>query len=134
MAILISPEGRGVLTVNLVGGTSTANGGLGALPNPEGADVLILRATLYVRTSSAGAADLGVGVAASATTKGTDIVNDLAVNAAAGKVYNGFVMQNGAKTEIAAPALWTTSKYLTFTGSASTVGLTASLYLEYVRL
>ena len=64
-----------------------------------------------------------------------DILNDLAAGGAIDdKVYNGHVMQNGAKTEITAPALWTSTTYLTFTGSADTSGLTARLYLEYIRL
>jgi hypothetical protein len=83
--------------------------------------------------ASTGAANLGIGVGASGA-KATDILNDLAVNGAiTDKVYNGHAMQNTAKTEIQAPALWTTDKYITFTGSASTVGLEAYLFVEYVR-
>ncbi len=135
MTVAISPEGRGVLTVDVTGVTAATAGGLGALANPEGASVLILRATWYVVTPSTGGANVGIGIAANATTKATDILNDLAADGAiTGKVYNGHVMQNGAKTEITAPAVWTADKYLTFTGSASTVGLVAKLFVEYVRL
>ena len=133
MTVSISAEGKGVLAIDLVGGTSTDNGGLGAVKNPEGASCIILRTTFCGITNSTGAANLSIGVAA-AGAKGTDILNDLAMAAVAGKVYNGHAMQNTAKTEIQAPALWTTDKYITFTGSASTAGLTGTLYVEYVRV
>lgn len=134
MTVAISQEGKGVLAIDLVGGTSTDNGGLGAVKNPEGGSVIILRTTFYGKTNSTGAANLGIGVAADAVTKATDILNDLAMAAVAGKMYNGHAMQNTAKTEITAPALWTADKYITFTGSASTAGLTGTLYVEYVRV
>lgn len=134
MTVAISQEGRGQLSIDLTGAASTDNGGLGAVANPEGASVIILRTTFYGKTNSTGAANLGIGVAANASTKATDILNDLAMAAVAGKMYNGHAMQNTAKTEISAPALWTADKFITFTGSASTVGLTGTLYLEYVRV
>jgi hypothetical protein len=133
MTVSISQEGKGVLAIDLVGGTSTANGGLGAVANPEGVAVIILRTTFYGKTNSTGAANLGAGVEA-AGAKGTDILNDLAMAAVAGKMYNGHAMQNTAKTEITAPVLWAADKYITFTGSASTAGLTGTLYVEYVRV
>lgn len=134
MTVSISQEGKGQLAIDLVGGTSTDGGGLGAVANPEGASVIILRTTFYGKTNSTGAANLGIGVAADRVTKATDILNDLAMGAVAGKMYNGHVMQNAAKTEIQAPALWAADKYITFTGSASTAGLTGTLYVEYVRV
>lgn len=125
----------GKLVIKITGVTGTGNGGVGALANPEGVDLLILRSQLYIVTASAGAANLGVGIAADGTTKGTDVVNDLAVNGAiTGKVYNGNTIQATAKTEITAPAVWSASKYLTFTGSADTTGLVAYLIVEYLRL
>lgn len=135
MTIARNYEGRGALVVDITGVASTDNGGVGALANPEGQSLLITKATLQIIAASTGAANLGIGVAASASTKATDVLNDLDVNApSAGDWYNGFARQNTAKTQISAPAVWTSSKYLTFTGSASTVGLSARLYLEYIRL
>lgn len=133
MAATINTEGKGALTIAITGAASTDNAGLGAILNPEGVTVLITRATLYVATQSTGAANLGVGVT-TASAKATDIINDLAVGGATGKWYNGHVMQNSAKTEITVPAVWTADKYVTFTGSASTVGLVGTLYLEYIRV
>ncbi len=134
MSVSISQEGKGVLAIDLVGSTSTDNGGLGAVKNPEGVSCIILRTTFYGKTNSTGAANLGIGIAADAVSKATDILNDLAMAAVAGKMYNGHAPQATAKTEISAPALWTADKYITFTGSASTAGLTGTLYVEYVRV
>ena len=135
MTAVVNTEGKGAFSVHITGAVSAANGGLGAIANPEGGDVLILRSQLYVNTASTGAANLGAGIAADAVSKATDIVNDLAMNGAiAGKVYNGNAIQVTAKTEIAAPAVWASGKYLTLTGSAATTGLDATLYVEYVRV
>jgi hypothetical protein len=135
MTVSVNSEGKGFLSIQINGVTSASNGGVGAVANPEGVDVLVLRSVLYIKTASTGAANLGVGVAANATTKGTDIVNDLAMNGAiAGKYYNGNTIQTTAKTEISAPAVWSSSKYLTFTGSADSTGLDATLYVEYLRV
>lgn len=136
MTVAVNSEGRGgVLTIDVTGVTAATAGGIGAIANPEGTTLLILRTTWQVITPSTGGANIGIGVAANATTKATDMLNDLAADGAiTGKVYNGHVMQNGAKTEIAAPALWTADKFVTITGSASSVGMVARLYIEYVRL
>lgn len=134
MTIAVNYEGRGTLTIDITGVASTANGGVGAILNPEGVSILITKSTLQVITPSDGAANLGIGVGATAATKGTDILNDLAMGGAiTGKWYNGHARQNTAKTEITAP-ICTSTDYITFTGSASTVGLSARLYLEYIRL
>jgi len=133
MTVSINSEGKGQMSIQITGVASTDNAGVGQIANPEGVKLLILRSTLYVKTQSSGAANLGIGVAASGA-KGTDILNDLAMGAAPGKWYNGHAMQNTAKTEITAPAVWDTDKYVTFTGSASTAGLDATLYLEYIRI
>lgn len=136
MTVSINTEGRGgVFTVDVVGANDANAGGLGAVANPEGTDLLILRTSWRVITPSTGGANVGIGIAANATTKATDILNDLAANGAiTGKVYNGHAMQNTAKTEITAPAVWTHDKFLTFTGSADSTGMVARLYVEYIRL
>lgn len=134
MTVSINTEGKGFMTIALTGATSTDNAGLGQIANPEGVSLLILRTALHITTPSTGAANLSVGVGASGAAA-TDIINVLAMNGAiTGKVYNGSTIQTTAKTEITAPAVWTTDKYITFTGSASTAGLVATLYVEYVRV
>ena len=135
MTVAIDIQGRGgTLCVDITGVASTANGGIGSLLNPWGEDVLILRATLYVATPSTGAANIDIGIGASALDS-TDIINALAMNGAiTGKVYNGHVMQNGAKTEITAPIVWQDDYYLNLTGSGDSSGLVAKLFLECVPL
>lgn len=124
----------GVLSYRITGAASTADAGLGSIANPEGVPLLILRATFHFITKSAGAANLSVGVTTAAAAA-TDILNALAVGGVTNDtVYNGFGMQNTAKTEITAPAIWTAAKYITLTGSVTTVGLDAVMMLEYVRL
>jgi len=135
MTIAVNSEGRGALTIDITGVASTANGGVGALLNPEGIALLITKTTFHFIAASTGAANLGVGIGATAATKGTDVLNDLDVNGvAAASWYNGHARQNTAKTAITAPAVWGATEYLTFTGSATTVGLSGRLYLEYIRL
>ena len=128
-------EGRGVLAVRIDGVASTDDAGQGAIANPEGVDVLILRGTLVVHTASTGAANISIGVAADNETAATDLINALAMNGVdAQTAYNCHAMQNTAKTAITAPALWTSTSYVTITGSASLAGLEATLFLEYLRV
>ena len=125
--------GGGVLVIKVEGAASTAAAGLGAIANPEGVDLLILRTTWFVDVESTGSANISIGVTTAAA-KATDILNALDANGATGKAYNGHAMQNTAKTEISAPAIWSAAKYITFTGSATSVGMVAYLMVEYVRL
>lgn len=135
MTATLNPSGKGgQIAIDFVGGASVAAAGLGQIENPDDVSLLILRSTFVFKTPSTGAANLSVGVAASGASA-TDILNALAVNGlAANAPYNGHVMQNGAKTAIGAPALWATDKYITFTGDASTAGLTGTLYLEVLPI
>ena len=136
MSATVSQEGRGgLLCIDVAGATAITDGGIGAIKNPWGEDVLILRSSWYIATPSTGGSNISIGVGATATTAGTDILNALAADGAiTGKVYNGHIMQNGAKTEIAAPAVWQDDYYVTFTGSADSTGLVAKLFLECVPL
>jgi len=134
MSAEIETEGRGgVLAIRITGAASTANAGLGAILNPEGVDLLILRSTLAIITPSTGSAAVSIGVTTEAAAA-TDILNALDLQVTAGNCYNGHAMQNGAKTQISAPALWEDDKYITITGAATTVGLDALLLIEYVRV
>lgn len=129
---LPNPGARVVYEID--GVASTDNAGQFSIANPFGETVLIRRAELYTLVPSTGAANLCIGVTTAAA-KGTDLLNDAAVNGlAAGHLYNCFVMQNTAKTEISAPALWTAAKYLTGTASGSMVGYNGFLLLEIERL
>jgi hypothetical protein len=133
-SINTSAPQRGRMVIDITGAATTDNAGLGAIANPEGVAVTILRTELLVLTPSTGAANLSAGVTTVAAAA-TDILNALAVNGAiTGKVYNGNAIQVTAKTEITAPAEWSADKYITFTGSASTAGFTGKLFVEYIRI
>ena len=124
----------GCLTIHITGAASAAAAGLGSIANPEGRTLLILRTTIYFVTKSTGAANLSVGVTTAAATA-TDIINALAVGGVTNAtVYNGHAMQNTSVTEITTPAVWHSTDYITLTGSATTVGLEAYLYVEYIGI
>ena len=130
---LKNDEGRGLMRFLITGVASAAAAGIGSIANPEGVRLGILRSFVYYRTGSTGAANLSVGITTAAASA-TDVLNAQdVINATVG----GKLMHEGAvqvaKTENPT-AIWTSGTYLTFTGSATTVGLDADLYLETVRL
>ena len=128
-----SADQRGMFKASITGVASTDNAGVGQIANPEGVSLLITRAFLYFRDGSTGAANLDIGVGASGA-KASDIISAMSVvdGTVGGKAYYGPAAQD-AETECTT-ALWTSATYVTVTGSASTVGLDADLYIEYVRL
>lgn len=123
---------RGMMKITITGVASTANAGIGEVANPEGVKLGILRTYLYARTGSTGAVNLDVGIAASGA-KGTDILSafDGAQATIGGKL---FYCQAVPVNETEDAVVWTATNYLTFTGSATSVGLDADLYIEYIRL
>jgi hypothetical protein len=124
---------KGMLCLKLTGAASVVDAALGAFANPEGVPLLIARSFIHFRTGSTGAANLDVGVGAVGA-KASDIVSALAVLEATvgGKVVYGPAAQV-AETEVPT-AIWEADEYLTFSGSATTVGLDADVYVEYLRL
>lgn len=131
----ITNEGRGVLAIRIDGVAGITGGAQGAIANPEGVDVQILRTTLVVHTASTAAGNITIGIAADAVTSANDIIDALAMGSVTAQtVYNGHAMQNTTKTAITVPALWTATKYLTITGSSSLVGLEATLFVDYLRV
>lgn len=134
MTATIVTEGRGELAIRIDGVASAAAGGQGEIANPEGVDLIIMRTTLVVHTASTGAANITIGVGASGASV-TDIINALAMNGVSAQtVYNGHARQNTDKTEVSAPALWTSGLFIVITGSATMVGLEATLLVEYLRV
>lgn len=132
MTVEISKEGRGFLTVDITGVASAANAGVGEILNPEGVRLAIVRAYAYFATGSTGAANLDVGIGASGA-KATDVLSafDVVQATVGGKAFFGVqVPVNEAEQTV----IWETTEYLTFTGSASTVGLAGKLFVEYIRL
>ena len=129
----INTTGKGFLSIALTGTTSTDGGAICSIANPEGGSILILRSYLYVATASTGAANINVGVGATAATDASDMINALAINGAiTGKYYNGNTIQATTKTEVSAPAVWHSGDFLNATGSASSAGFVGTLYVEYI--
>lgn len=134
MSVETINEGLGYgASFRITGVASTAAGGQGEIDNPFGEDVWITDALLDIITPSDGAGNLSVGVAVTGNSA-TDIVNALAVGSVvADTLYNCFARQNTAKTEVTAPAKWTSAKKITITGSATLVGFEAVLHVKCVK-
>jgi len=132
MTVAIESEGRGRLTLDLTGAVSAANAGLGEYLNPEGVDLVITRTFMYFTTGSTGAGNLDVGIAATGV-KATDILSsfDMLEATVGGKAFN---CQAVPVNETEEAVIWESDEYITFTGSATSVGLAAELFVEYIRL
>lgn len=125
-------DGRGFLRIGLTGVVSSANAGQGELLNPEGVRLAIIRSYIYFVTGSTGAGNLDIGVGVSGA-KGTDILSTFdAIEATVGA--KAFYCQAVPVNETEEAVIWEVTEYVTFTGSATLVGLAADLYLEYIRL
>lgn len=124
---------RGVFSVTITGGTATSNGGVAAIPNPEGVDLVLEDAFLAVTANSTGAANLTVGTAASGTVAANSMLPATAMAAAAGSVFH-LVYHGTAVGAAATPQKWGSAGYINVTGSASTAGLEAQLFVRYLRI
>jgi len=123
---------RGFKKVLITGVASAANGGIGEVLNPEGVNLLIIRSFLYARTGSTGAANLDIGVGTTGA-KATDILSTFdMIEATIGA--KAFYCQAVSVNETEEAVVWEAGEYITFTGSATSVGLDADLYVEYIRL
>ena len=125
-------EQRGMLCIDITGVASAANAGIGEIANPEGVLLGILRTYAYFATGSTGAGNLDVGIGASGA-KCTDILStfDMIQATVGGKL---FYCQAVPVNETEDAVVWSATNYLTFTGSASSVGLAGKLFVEYIRL
>jgi len=94
----------------------------------------IIESYLWVQTASTGSANINIGIGAAATTDASDIISALAMNGvSADTLYNGGTVVFDAKTAISTPIDWTSARFLNATGSGSTVGLDATLFVRYLR-
>lgn len=119
----------GYIEIPLTGALLFAGGEIAAIANPEGKPLIITDVKIYVDTPSTGSANLSAGLAANATTSDTDMINALAVNGSlTGLAYHGMT----ALAAKGAAQVWSTTQYLTVTGSASTVGFVGRLYVAYI--
>ena len=123
----------GMMVIDVVGAAAATAGGIGAVLNPEGVDLLITRTYLYFATGSTGAANLTWGIGATATTASDDICDAFAV--ITGTVgANAYYMQTASAEQIEELIIWEAGEYLVVSGSATTVGLAGKFFVEYVRL
>lgn len=127
MANLI--QGKGALQVAIAGVASMAGGGILALANPEGADLIITRVILNRTTKSSGAATADIGVAANGTTSADNLLDGVDIGATEGVEDNITDKGTNGKSR----QRWGASQYVTMTGSASSVGLAGTLSIEYIR-
>ena len=125
---------RGMMKVVVTGVAAATAGGIGALLNPEGVALGITRAFVYFRTGSTGATTFDVGIGATATTANASVM-DFA-DAIEATVGGKFIFGPTAQVAIteSPTAVWGATEYMVFTGSATTVGLDADVYVEYIRL
>jgi hypothetical protein len=123
---------RGMFKVKITGVASTANAGIGYVANPEGVKLGVTRTYLYARTGSTGAVNLDAGFTTVAA-KGTDVLSTFdGIQATIGGKM--FYCQAVPVNETEVAVVWDADKYLTITGSATSAGLDADLYIEYIRL
>lgn len=119
----------GALVVDITGVAATTGGAIAAVPNPEGVAIIVTRAVLERRVKSTGAATADIGVAANATTSADNLLDG--VNVAATESVEDNV-KNGGTNGLAAKK-WGATEYITVTGSATTVGLSGKLRIQYMR-
>lgn len=135
MAVEINSQtGKGALCIDITG--DAAIGSQGGILNPEGADLLITDAFLYIVTPATAAATFNIGIGATAATDASDIMSAFDMNApSAGTAWNAVARTAASEAALTTPAIWTSAKYLTFTSAAaSAAGLEAKLYVKYIRL
>lgn len=123
-------EQKGAYKVALTATTGTGGGGALSLANPEGSDLIVTRLVLDITTKSTGAATVDAGIAANGTTSADNLIDGLAVGAAAGVFDN--IADGGTNGK--ARQRWNGDQYLTVTASASLAGLVGNAYIEYVRV
>ncbi len=125
-------DGRGMHRIGVTGVASTANAGIGQLVNPEGIRLAIIRSYMYFATGSTGAGNLDIGIGLTGV-KATDILStfDMIEATVGGKMFN---CQAIPVNETEEAVIWEAGEFVTFTGSATLVGLAGDLYLEYIRL
>lgn len=122
----------GGFSVTITGGTATAGGGQAAIPNPEGVDLVIKSAFLYVGANSTGAANLTIGTAASGTVAATSMLGATAMAAAAGSVFS-LTYHGTAVGSPATPQKWGSADYINVAASASLAGFSGVLWVDYLR-
>jgi hypothetical protein len=124
-------QGKGACYIPVTAATLFAGGEMGSMINPEGASVIITRCVLYTATpATTGGTNIAIGTAADAATEGTNLYNEGDADDSAGTAVNCLACRSAAD----ALPVWTSTQYVTCTGSADSVGFTGGLYVEYVHV
>jgi hypothetical protein len=119
----------GTLAIPLTGALLFAGGEIASVANPEGVPIIITDVKLYVTHVSTGAANGNFGIGASAVTSYNTLIAALDLVASAVGGYHGMP----ALVANAAALVWGVAQFLTVTGTASTVGFTGTLFVDYIR-
>lgn len=120
------------MSLDVVGALDHAAGtALASCLNPEGEALIITKAVLYGITNSTGVANITVGQGATVTA-GHDSATIFTAAAQAASAGTAVVGHNAANAKDALPVLGAT-EYIVVCGSASTVGYTGRLHIEYIH-
>lgn len=111
----------------VTGVAATTGGAILAWQNQENSPIIIERVEIDVLTKSTGAANLSVGTAANATTSSANLIDTYAIGGTE-KVVNT-IDDKGTNGKGAQKV--PVGQYVTFTGSATTVGLVCDVYIYY---
>ena len=134
MAVSINKASSGgMMVIDVTGEAAATAGGIGAVLNPEGVNLMVTRTYMYFATGSTGAANLTWGIGATATSASDDICDAFdMVEATVGA--NAYYGQPASAEQIEETIIWEDGEYLVVSGSATSVGLAAKFFVEYVRL
>lgn len=113
--------------VSIIGVAATTGGAIMAFANPENVPIIIDRIEIDVLTKSTGAANISVGVATDGTTSSANFIDTYAIGATE-KVVNNIDDKGAGGKSVQKMSL---SQFVTITGSATTIGLVADVYIHY---
>jgi hypothetical protein len=129
-------NGKNIAVVPLTATSATTGGAVGTWQPPEAANILITRVFLYVNTASTGAANVSVGQGSSPTTSYTNLVPATSVHTSASTIDSlttQIQAATGAESGLSnLVVLMPTGNFVTFTGSATTAGMVATAFIEYL--
>ena len=129
-------QGPNIAVVPLVATTLTTGGAVATWQPGEATGVLLLRAYIYVTTASTGVANVNVGQGASATTSYTNLIPATSVHttgATIDSITTQIIAATAAESGISNLVVFMAAgNYVTVTGSATTAGMVATLYIEYI--
>lgn len=111
--------------VPLIATTSTSGGGAGSWQPIEGGIFVVTRVHVIVATGSTGAANLSVGVGATATTSATNLIGATSITTGVTNIFS--------ETTSAVPQYAAAGKFVTFTASATLAGLVATAFIFYYK-